>query len=133
MPTDEEIGRILRECKTVAVVGCSPRPDRDSHEVAAYLKAAGYRVIPVNPNETEILGERCYPTVDAIPESVDLVDVFRRSEDVPAVADAALRKGVRAFWMQLGIRHADAAARLRAAGVDVVEDLCTKVEHARRG
>jgi predicted CoA-binding protein len=131
MPSDEEIRRILRDCKTVAVVGCSPRSDRDSHEVAAYLRAAGYRVIPVNPNETEILGERCYPSVDAIPEAVDLVDVFRRSEDVPPIAEAALRKGVRAFWMQLGIRHAESAARLRAAGVAVVEDRCTKVEHAR--
>jgi predicted CoA-binding protein len=132
MQTDEEITRILRECKTIAVVGCSPRPDRDSHEVAEYLISAGYRVIPVNPKETEILGERCYPTVSAIPERVDLVDVFRRPEDVPAVAEDALRKGVRAFWMQLGIRHAEAAARLRAAGVAVVEDRCTLVEHRAR-
>jgi hypothetical protein len=132
MPSDDEIGRILRESRTIAVVGCSPRSDRDSHEVAAYLKAAGYRVIPVNPNEAEILGERCYPSVDAIPEPVDLVDVFRRPEDVPAVADAALRKGVRAFWMQLGIRHAESTARLRAAGVAVVEDRCTLVEHRAR-
>jgi hypothetical protein len=132
VPTDEEIGRILRECKTIAVVGCSPRPERDSHEVAAYLRDAGYRVIPVNPKETEILGARCYPSVDAIPEPVDLVDVFRRPEDVPAVAEDALRKGVRAFWMQLGIRHAESAARLRAAGIAVVEDRCTLVEHRAR-
>lgn len=116
----------------VAVVGLSPRPDRDSHRVARYLQDAGYRVIPVNPSATRILGERCYPSLEAIPEPVDWVDVFRRPEHVPALADAALAIGVRGFWMQLGIRHAGAAARLRAAGVAVVEDRCALVEHGKR-
>lgn len=126
------IDRILGESRTVAVVGMSPRPERDSHRVARYLAEVGYRVIPVNPNATEILGERCYPSLDDVPDRVDLVDVFRRPEQVSEVAEAALRVGVRAFWMQLGIRHPGVARRLREAGVLVVEDRCTLVEHQRR-
>jgi predicted CoA-binding protein len=129
---EDRIGRILESCRRVAVVGLSPRPERDSHRVASYLQEAGYRVIPVNPRVTEVLGERCYASLDLVPGSVDLVDVFRRPDEIPELAEAAIRKGVRAFWMQLGIRHAEAAERLRRAGIDVVEDRCTLVEHRTR-
>lgn len=128
----DEITGILDCGRTVAVVGCSPNPARDSHRIARYLQSVGYRVIPVNPNASEILGERCHATLDAVPDPVDWVDVFRRSEDVPEIADAALRCGVRGFWMQLGVRHPESAARLRAAGVMVVEDRCSGVEHRSR-
>jgi hypothetical protein len=128
----DEITGILDCGRSVAVVGCSPNAARESHRVARYLQAVGYRVIPVNPNASEILGERCYPTLDAIPEPIDWVDVFRRSEEVPDVAEAALRRRVRGFWMQLGVRHPESAARLRAAGVMVVEDHCTAIEHRAR-
>lgn len=131
-PESDTIDRILRESHAIAVVGLSTRPERDSHRVARYLREVGYRVIPVNPQETEILGERCYPTLEAIPEPVDLVDVFRRPEEIPALADAAIGKGVRFFWMQLGITHPESAERLRRAGIAVVEDRCTLVEHRAR-
>jgi predicted CoA-binding protein len=131
VPTDE-IGQILSEARTVAVVGLSPNPERDSHRVAGYLAGAGYTVIPVNPRADEVLGERSYGSLDDLPGPVDLVLVFRRSEEVLPVAVAALRKGAGAFWMQLGIRHAEAAALLRRAGVRVVEDRCAMVEHQAR-
>jgi predicted CoA-binding protein len=128
---EQRIARVLRGSRTIAVVGLSPRPERDSHRVALYLQQAGYRVIPVNPAIDRVLGETCYPTLDAVPEPIDMVDVFRRSEDVPEIAEAAIRRGVRSFWMQLGVSHEAAAARLRAAGIDVVENRCTKIELAR--
>jgi predicted CoA-binding protein len=132
--TDEEarIGRILEGCRTIAVVGLSPRPERDSHRVARYLKEVGYRVIPINPRVAEVLGERAYESLEAVPERVDLVDVFRRPEEIPVLSEAAIRAGARAFWMQLGIRHREAAERLRAAGIEVVEDRCMLVEHRAR-
>ena len=128
----DRIGGILDSCRSIAVVGLSPRPERDSHRVASYLQGAGYRIIPVNPRVSEVLGERAYASLDEIPGDVDLVDVFRRPEEIPELAEAAIRKGIRAFWMQLGIRHAGAAERLRAVGIDVVEDRCTLVEHRAR-
>ena len=128
----DEIGEILREARAVAVVGLSPNPARDSHRVARYLADAGYRIVPVNPRIEEVLGEHSYPDLDAIPEPVDLVLVFRRPEEVPGIAEAALRKGVASFWMQLDIRHAAAAEQLRTAGVKVVEDRCAMVEHRAR-
>jgi predicted CoA-binding protein len=128
---EQRIARVLRGSRTIAVVGLSPRPERDSHRVALYLQQAGYRVIPVNPAVDRVLGETSYPTLDAVPEPIDMVDVFRRSEDVPEIAEAAIRKGVRSFWMQLGVSHEAAAERLRAAGIDVVENRCTKIELAR--
>jgi predicted CoA-binding protein len=128
----ERIDRILETCRTVAVVGLSPQPERDSHRVARYLQEVGYRIIPVNPRAAEVLGERSYANLDEVPGEVDLVDVFRRPEEIPGIADSALRKGVRAFWMQLGIRHPEAARRLREAGIDVVEDRCALVEHRAR-
>jgi hypothetical protein len=132
MGSVEEIGEILSSSRTVAVVGLSPDPERDSHRVARYLAEAGYRIVPVNPRLAEVLGERSYASVDQIPGEVDLVVVFRRSEDVPEVAEAALKKRPRAFWMQLGIRSPEAASRLRAAGIRVVEDRCAMVEHRSR-
>lgn len=130
--TTDEVGEILSGSRTIAVVGLSPRRERDSNRVARYLAEAGYRILPVNPQVDEVLGLPSHPSVDAIPEPVDCVVVFRRSEQVPPIADAAIRKGVRAFWMQLGIRNAAASERLRRAGIAVVEDRCTMVEHRLR-
>jgi predicted CoA-binding protein len=128
--------QIFKESRTVAVVGLSPRPHRDSYRVAAYLQAQGYRIIPVNPKAWEILGERAYPTLTAIPEPVDIVDIFRRPEHVPAIVEEAVQMGARAVWMQVGIVHQAAAERARSQGLDVVMDRCTKTEHqglARKG
>jgi predicted CoA-binding protein len=125
---------LLLSTRTVAVVGCSDRPDRDSHRVAAYLQASGYRVVPVNPGQSAILGERCYPDLGAIPPEVevDLVDVFRRPEVVPGVVEQTIARGVRVVWLQLGVGHPEAEARGRAAGLVVVSERCLKVEHAAR-
>jgi len=130
---EREIHELLRAARTIAVVGCSPRPERDSHHVAAYLQAVGYRVIPVNPGHERLLGEACYPSLDAIPKEIviDVVDVFRRSEHVPEIVEAAIRRGVRAVWLQLGCSNPSAEARARAAGVAVVAERCISVEHAR--
>jgi predicted CoA-binding protein len=127
------IREVLETTRSIAVVGLSPRPERDSHRVARYLQAVGYRILPVHPGLSEVLGERAWPSLEEVPEPVDLVDVFRRSEHVPELAEAAIRKGVRAFWMQLGVRHPTAAARLREAGIDVIEDRCIAVEHSQAG
>jgi len=126
------VAQILRRAKTIAVVGLSSNPMRASHGVAEYLKSAGYRIIPVNPNETEVLGEKAYARLEDIPESVDIVDVFRRAEEVAAVAESAVRIGAKVLWMQLGIENAGAAEKARAAGLVVVEDSCLMVEHKRR-
>ena len=131
-PSHAEIAALLTAARTIAVVGLSSNPMRASHEVAAYLKAAGYRIIPVNPNETEVLGEKAYAWLEDIPEPVDIVDVFRRAKDVPPVADSAIRIGAKVMWMQLGIENAGAAEKARAAGLVVVENACLLVEHKRR-
>ena len=130
-PSDELLGRILRESEVVALVGASPRPERDSHDVMHFMQRAGYRVIPVNPRYSEVLGLPCYPTLASIPDQVDMVDLFQRSENVLPFVQPSIDMGVRCFWMQLGIENAVARARLEAAGIEVVENLCTKVEHAR--
>ncbi|HLE02723.1 MAG TPA: CoA-binding protein [Dehalococcoidia bacterium] len=127
----EEIEGILKEGRTVAVVGLSPKPDRPSYVVARYLQAQGYRIIPVNPNAQEILGEKAYPTVLSIPEKVDIVDIFRRPEDVPPVVEEAIKIGARVVWMQEGIVNEEAALRAREAGLKVVMDRCLKKEHQR--
>jgi len=126
------VAQILRGAKTIAVVGLSSNPMRASHRVAEYLKSAGYRIIPVNPNETEVLGEKAYARLEDVPEPVDIVDVFRRAEEVPAVAESAIGIGAKVLWMQLGIENAEAAEKARAAGLVVVEDSCLMVEHKRR-
>jgi predicted CoA-binding protein len=132
-PDDEAIQRILAATRTIAVVGLSPRVNRDSHAVAAYLQSQGYRIVPVNPGISEVLGEAAYPDLLAIPDGivVDMVDIFRRPEHVPSVVDAAIARGVASVWMQLGVSHAGAAAKARAAGIWVVENRCLKVEHWR--
>jgi uncharacterized protein len=124
---------ILRSAHTIAVVGLSGKRFRPSFGVAQYLQRAGYRIIPVNPEETEVLGEKAYPDLDAVPEPIDIVDIFRRSEYVPAIVEAALRKGARAVWMQEGVAHEDAARRAEAAGLAVVMDRCILKEHRRLG
>ena len=132
VPSGDAVAQILRDAKTIAVVGLSSNPMRASHGVAEYLKSAGYRIIPVNPNETEVLGEKAYARLEDVPEPVDIVDVFRRAEEVPPVAESAIRIGAKVLWMQLGIENAVAAEKARGAGLVVVEDSCLMVEHKRR-
>jgi len=125
------IGEILRSAHSIAVVGLSSKRFRPSYGVAEYLKSAGYRVIPVNPQEESVLGEPCYGELAQVPEQVDIVDIFRRSEFVPEIVDAAIRKGARVIWMQEGVIHEEAAAKARAAGLEVVMDRCILKEHRR--
>lgn len=125
------VERVLSQYRRWAVVGCSPRPGRDSHDVAAFLLSRGYQIVPVNPRCDEILGRRCYPSLDAIPEPVEVVDIFRRSELAGAHVDEAVAVGARAVWMQLGVIDHAAAERARQAGLDVVMDRCPKIELPR--
>ncbi len=128
--SNQEIRDILNRSSVIAVVGLSDRPERPSHQVARYLQEHGYRIIPVNQRlEGPVLGERAYPDLDSVPEPVDVVDIFRRPKEVPEVVDAAVRIGAPVVWMQLGIRHQEAAERAEAAGVRVVMDRCVKLEH----
>ena len=122
----------LTQCRTIAVVGLSPKPHRDSHRIAQYMQAHGYRIVGVNPAAKEVLGEPCYPSLSeaAAHERIDLVNCFRNAEDIPPIVTEAMAVGAKAVWMQLGIAHAGAAAQARAAGLVVVEDRCLKVEHA---
>ena len=129
---DDEIRAILN-LKTIAVVGCSPKEDRASHSVAQYLKTAGYKIIPVNPGHDSILGETCYPNLTQIPEKVDIVNIFRRSEHVFPVVQDAIRIGAKAVWMQDGIEHALAGENAVKAGLKVVMDDCIMREHRRLG
>jgi predicted CoA-binding protein len=131
IPSDETVRSILAESRTIAVVGMSARPERDSHRVAAYLQEEGYRIIPVNPNLEEVLGEKAYPSLEAIPDEVDVVDIFRKPEAVPEIVDAAIRIGAKAIWMQEGIVHNAAAEKGKAAGLRVVMDRCMLKEHQR--
>ena len=136
METDAKIRGILESVKVIAVVGWSPKPDRPSHRVAAYLTVKGYRVIPVNPGVagTSALGEVVRASLSEIGEGVDMVDIFRRSEEVPGVVAEALRlPGLQAIWMQLGVEHAQAAAEAEAAGVQVVQNRCPAIEIPRLG
>ena len=126
------IDEILAETKTIAVVGLSNDPTRDSYRVASYMKRVGYRIIPVNPTIDEALGERAYPDVTSVPESVDMVEIFRRSEYVPSVVEEAIRKRVKYIWMQDGVIHEEAAEKARAVGIPVVMDNCPMREHKRR-
>jgi len=128
----DPILEILKNYKTIAVVGLSSKPSRPSHGVSEYMQAAGYRIIPVNPNEKEVLGEKSYARLEDVPEKIEIVDIFRRAEEVPAVVESAIRVGVKVAWMQLGIENAEAAERARAAGLIVVEDACIYVEHKKR-
>ena len=123
--------RILREGRTVAVVGLSANWYRPSYFAAKYLQEHGYRVIPVNPQYDTVLGEKCYARLADIPEPVDVVDCFRRSEEIPALAEEAIAIGAKVLWMQLGVANAAARARAEGAGLAVVEDRCMKIEHGR--
>jgi predicted CoA-binding protein len=125
------IEEMLRSYRTIAVVGLSNRRFRPSYGVSEYMQSAGYRIIPVNPHEREVLGETCYASLDDVPEAVEIVNIFRRSEYVPEIVEAAIRKGARAVWMQEGVVHERAAERARAAGLDVVMDRCILKEHRR--
>jgi uncharacterized protein len=129
-----QIRTALETASTIAVVGCSPKPERPSHAIARYLMEQGYRVIPVNPGHRTVLGETCYRSLGEIPGEVriDIVDVFRRSDEVGPVADAAIERGVGFFFMQQGVIDPDAARRLEAAGIPVAMDRCILVEHASR-
>lgn len=121
--------QIFESSKTIAVVGLSSDPARASHGVARYFQSQGYRIIPVNPNETEVLGEKSYPDLLSVPETIDLVNVFRRPEHVPAIVDQAIAVGARAIWLQQGITHPEAEAKAREAGLLVVADACMMVMH----
>lgn len=127
----ETIKRIFKESHTIAVVGLSKDPEKDSHRVGAYLQKAGYRVVPVNPTAEEILGEKVYKNLRDIPFPVDVVDIFRPSSEVGPIVDIAIEIGAKAVWMQLGISDIEAEARARAAGLDVVANRCMKIEHSK--
>jgi len=130
---DEELKDVLRTCKTVAVVGISPKEDRPSYIVASYLKSKGFRIIPVRPDGEEILEEKVYHRLSEIPNEigVDVVDIFRKSEDVPPIVEEAIRRGVRVVWMQEGVIHEEAGEKAEKAGLKVVMDRCMKKEHQR--
>lgn len=118
--------------KTIAVIGCSPKPERAGHYVPAYMKQQGYKIVPVNPGHDQILGEKCYPTLEAIPFAVDVVNVFRRPEEVPPIFEDAVQKKAKAVWLQSGITHPQAERYGRDHGLLVVSDACLMVEHRRR-
>ncbi len=128
------IGDILKNYKTIAVVGLSSNPMRPSNSVSEYMQDSGYRIIPVNPNETEVLGEKCYARLEDIPKSdpVEIVDIFRRSANIPPVVDSAIKIGAKVIWMQQGIAHQAAAQKALAAGLIVIEDACILIEHRLR-
>jgi hypothetical protein len=127
----KRVFEILHSARTIAVVGLSGKRYRPSYGVAEYLQRAGYRIIPVNPEETEVLGEKAYPDLDSIPEAVDVVDIFRRPEFVPPIVEAAIRKGAKMVWMQEGVIHEEAARRAEEAGLAVVMDRCILKDHRR--
>jgi uncharacterized protein len=132
-PTSADpIFEILTKYKTIAVVGLSSNPARPSYGVTEYMQSSGYQIIPVNPNETDVLGEPSYASLDEIPQKIEIVDVFRRPDDVPPVVDAAIKIGAKVIWMQQGITNEPAAEKARAAGITVVMDACILVEHKRR-
>ncbi|MBI4370223.1 MAG: CoA-binding protein [Elusimicrobia bacterium] len=130
--TNDEIEQIIKISKTIAVVGLSPKPERPSHDVALYLKNHGYKIIPVNPAQKEILGETCYGSLQDVPEKIDIVDVFRDSSAVPEIVDQAIKIGAKTLWLQLGIVHNEAADRAKKSGLNVVMNKCLKIEHQAR-
>src|SRR6266849_8092004 len=137
LPAGEEasadaILQLLKKYKTIAVVGLSSNPMRPSFGVTEYMQEAGYRIIPVNPNETEVLGEKSYARLEDVLEKIEIVNVFRRAEEVPAVVESAIRVGAQVVWMQSGVENEAAAEKALAAGLGVVEDACILVEHRRR-
>ena len=131
-PSVDPIFDILTKYKKIAVVGLSSNPTRPSYGVTEYMQASGYQIIPVNPNETDVLGEPSYSSLDEVPQKLEIVDIFRRAEEVPPVVDAAIRAGAKVIWMQQGIANEPAAEKARAAGLTVVMDACILIEHKRR-
>jgi len=135
LPSDDKtmssIPELLKKTRTIAVVGLSSSPMRPSNGVSAYMQQAGYRVIPVNPNETEVLGEKSYERLEDVPEKIDMVDVFRRSEHVPEIVESAIRIGAKSVWLQEGVVDEHAAQRAREAGIEVVMDKCILKEHQK--
>src|SRR3954451_14423205 len=129
-PSNAELKQLLTEATIIAMVGASSNPDKASYGIMQKLQSAGYRVIPVNPRETEVLGERAYPSLIDVPERVDIVDVFRRAEDTPGIADDAVTIGAKALWLQTGIVNEDTAARAKAGGLTVVMDACMGATHS---
>jgi predicted CoA-binding protein len=130
-PSNEELRKLLTEARTIAMVGASSNPEKPSYGIMRQLLDAGYRVIPVNPRETDVLGQKAYESLDSVPEPIDIVDVFRRSEDTPPIADQAVAVGAKALWLQLGISNDDAAARAMAGGLAVVMNACIGATHRR--
>jgi predicted CoA-binding protein len=130
-PSDQQLKELLQKAHTIAVVGLSSSRIRASYGVSQYMQSAGYRIIPVNPNEQEVLGEKSYARLEDVPEKIDVVDVFRRSEFVPEIVEAAIRVGARAIWLQDGVVNETAAQRARDAGLFVVMDACILREHRR--
>jgi predicted CoA-binding protein len=129
-PSDQELKQLLMDASTIAMVGASSNPEKASHGIMKKLQQVGYKIIPVNPREREVLGERAYASLGEIPEHVDIVDVFRRSEDTPPIADEAVKIGAKALWLQSGISSEEAAARAEAGGLVVVMDACIGATHA---
>jgi predicted CoA-binding protein len=129
-PSDAELKQLLTDATTIAMVGASSNPDKASHGIMQRLQSVGYRVIPVNPRETEVLGERSYPSLIDVPERIDIVDVFRRAEDTPGIADDAVTIGAKALWLQTGIVSEEAAARATAGGLMVVMNACIGATHS---
>ena len=129
-PSDPDVKQLLTDATTIAMVGASSNPDKASYGIMQKLQSVGYRVIPVNPRETEILGERSYPSLADVPEHIDVVDVFRRAEDTPGIADEAVTIGAKTLWLQTGIVSEDAAARAVAGGLTVVMDACIGATHS---
>jgi predicted CoA-binding protein len=129
-PSDAALTTLLTNAKTIAMVGASSNPEKASHGIMQKLQKVGYKVIPVNPRETEVLGERAYPSLIDVPEKIDIVDVFRRAEDTPSIADDAVTIGAKALWLQTGIENEDAAARAEAGGLTVVMNACIGATHA---
>jgi uncharacterized protein len=132
IPAGDPASELLKTSRTIAVVGLSGRRHRPSYGIAEYLKSVGCRVIPVNPSETDVLGEKCYARLEDIPERVDIVDIFRRSEFVPEIVESAIRIGARGVWMQEGVIHPEAAERARRAGLFVIMNACILKEHIKR-
>ncbi|MDA1329147.1 MAG: CoA-binding protein [Proteobacteria bacterium] len=131
MSSAHDIQRILQRCRTLAVVGLSAEAHRPSYFAAKYMLEHGYRIVPVNPKYPSILGQRCFPSLEAIDHPVDMVDVFRRPQDTPAIAEQAVAIGAKVLWLQLGVINEQARAIATAGGLEVVDDRCVKIEHAR--
>lgn len=131
MNDDKTMKEILQSAKTIASFGLSSNPEKESYGIADYLKSQGYRIIPVNPTADEILGEKAYPDLESVPEKIDVVQVFRKSEDVPPVVESAIKAGAKAVWMQEGIVNLEAAKKAQEAGLQVVMDACMRATHRR--